>query len=70
MGKRTNALKPNIEELQRLQGQLRREIELAQQKGIPSHEALRLLGGVNKDIEKLRQKELKGNLFDMQMELF
>jgi hypothetical protein len=70
MGKRTNALKPNREEFQRLQGQLRREIELAQQKGMPSHEAQQLLARVNKDIAKLKQKEPKGNLFDTQMELF
>ena len=70
MGKSTNALKPNIEELQRLQGQLRREIELVQQKRMPSHEAQQLLTRINKDIAKLRQKELKGNLFDTQMELF
>jgi hypothetical protein len=70
MTRNSNRLKPGKAELQQIQGQLRREIELAHGKGIPTREAQGLLAKVNQDLERLREKESKGNLFDVQMELF
>jgi hypothetical protein len=70
MGKNWNRLRPGKAELQQLQGQLRREIELAHEKGTPTHEAQRLLSKVNQDLMRLKEKEAKETLFETQMELF
>jgi hypothetical protein len=70
MERKSNRVRPGKAELQQLQGQLRREIELAHEKGMPTHEAQRLLSKVNQDLVRLKEKETKGTLFEIQMELF
>jgi hypothetical protein len=63
----TNA---ELEKLLMLQGQLRREIELAKQKGIPRLLARRKLAAVSREIAVIKSRETKGDLFDTQLNLF
>jgi hypothetical protein len=53
-----------------LRDQLRREIELAEEKKIPTHQAKRKLAAVQKEIARMKKQEIKGNLFDTQLDLF
>lgn len=59
-----------LKDLVELQGQLRRDIELAEKKGIPALSAKRKLVAVNKELAKLKQRKRTANLFDTQLDLF
>jgi len=59
-----------MKELIELQGQLRRDIELAKEKGMPTQPAKRKLVAVNKDLAKSKRRDAKANLFDAQLDLF
>jgi hypothetical protein len=63
-------LKVDLKELLTRREQLRREIEIANEKGIPTLLARRKLAAVNKDIAQIKRRETKGNLFDIQLNLF
>jgi hypothetical protein len=53
-----------------LREQLRREIELAEEKKIPTLQAQRKLVAVQKEIARIKKHQTKGNLFDTQLDLF
>jgi len=59
-----------LKELIELQGHLRREIELAEEKKIATQPAKRRLAAANKEIAKIKSGETKGDLFDTQLDLF
>lgn len=62
--------KPELHTLLALRDQLRREIELAEEKKIPTHQSQRKLVAVQKEIARMKKQETKGNLFDTQLDLF
>ena len=70
MEKNNHLKKPPLEELLALRGQLRREIELAKEKGISTQPAKRKLAAVNKEIVRIKSGEVKGGLFDTQLDMF
>lgn len=62
--------KVDLKELLTRREQLRREIEIANERGTPTLLARRKLAAVNKEIAKIKNRETKGNLFDTQLDLF
>ena len=60
----------DLKELAEMQGQSRREIELAEERGMPTLPAKRRPAAVNKEISKIKRVEPKRGQFDLQQELF
>ena len=67
---KTHLPKFELQELLALQGQLGREIELANEKKVPPLQAKRKLAAVNREIAKIKSGDTKGDLFDPQLMLF